>query len=71
MIIIFANIGHCAMSVIFVYAHNSLFFSVPIGCSLFPQKSSMQFNSLEKTVQEKIRSQCITLPDRVYFNKGL
>lgn len=49
----------------------SAFVTVPIGCALFPQRMSIATNKLEKSVQDQIRSNSASVPDRVYFNKGL
>lgn len=45
--------------------------TVPVACSLFPQRMSMATNKLEKSVQEEIKTKAPSVPDRVYFNKGL
>lgn len=50
----------------------SLTFMVPAACSIFPQRSSLSINSLEKDLQESImtRNDSSSIR-RVYFNKGL
>ena len=49
----------------------SMLMSVPMACSLFPQHMSIATSQLEKSAQDKIQAKMSTLPDRVYFNKGL
>jgi hypothetical protein len=50
-----------------------LCFAVPLGCSLFPQQSSISFNRLERKVQNDIRKNLKgqSPPNYVYYNKGL
>ena len=50
----------------------SLFFSVPLSCSLFPQLNSMKTSNLEQSAQDEIKAATQGQPpERVYFNKGL
>lgn len=44
---------------------------VPVGCGLFPQRSSIAFNDLEPKAQAEIVRIRGYIPERVYFNKGL
>lgn len=46
-----------------------LLFATPLCCALFPQKSSMHINHIEKELQEKLSAS--SPHDCVYFNKGL
>ncbi|CAK8671381.1 unnamed protein product [Clavelina lepadiformis] len=44
---------------------------VPIACSLFPQRASMDVKQLENELQDEIRKRFGKNVDKVYFNKGL
>ena len=47
-----------------------LLFATPLCCALFPQKSSLHVNRIEKDLQEKIKESPGS-HELVYFNKGL
>jgi hypothetical protein len=47
-----------------------LFFSTPIGCALYPQRSQINVSKLEPKVRAEIEKQP-NAPMIVYYNKGL
>ncbi|KAK7477891.1 hypothetical protein BaRGS_00030887 [Batillaria attramentaria] len=52
-----------------------LLFMVPAGCAIFPQRCSITTDKLKyldsKQLEELRKSRPNTMPDRLYFNKGL
>ncbi|XP_003383928.1 PREDICTED: sideroflexin-2-like [Amphimedon queenslandica] len=48
-----------------------LCFAVPVGCALFPQRSSISYDWLEKEAQLQIKNNTDSVPKILYFNKGL
>merc|ERR1712226_772755 len=49
----------------------ALVFATPLCCALFPQQSSISFDSLEPKLKEKARAMGLKEGSSVYFNKGL
>lgn len=60
----------CAAPVTVLLTGLVLVISTPVCCSIFPQKSSIAFKTLDPQLQEKLRSQGRT-PEFLYYNKGL